>query len=276
MIRHSLRHGTALVAIFVAGSLAMAVPIAAQEETGQLAAVNSSSAGVDFRPAVEFERAILTLSKDGEVSRYEFSPGEDPFLGVFDPAGEVLADGLYFWELQLLPSRDARAALMTATTENGGHTPGVRERQTGTFAIVDGYIADPDQAEAGAGRADKVDLGLAADGSLALGERSADDLSADTDADSGMCATTARRRSPSCEAELMDALASLGDPKADPIMSAIETRPTSGDSDSDVTAGRATELLFEPSTDKAEATPPRRIYDPEGANGRPRSEEDQR
>ncbi len=143
MIRHPLGHG-AVMAVLAAGLLAVAGPATALEPAGELATVNVSSAGIDFRPEVEFGRAILTLSGGGDVYTREFAPGEDPFVSVFGPEGHLLADGSYQWELVLLPTRDARAALMIAASENGGEAPGARAAQTGAFVIVDGYIADPD------------------------------------------------------------------------------------------------------------------------------------
>jgi hypothetical protein len=277
VIKHPLGHGSALAVILVAGVLAVVGPAVAREPAGDLATVTVSSTGVDFRPEVEYNRAILTVSGGGQVFRYEFSPGEEPFLDIFRPTGEPLADGVYNWELDLLPASEARATLMIAATKNDGEASDAREAQTGAFAVVDGYIADPELEEASGRRyADSAGFGNPGSEALTLGNRSPSDLSSETDSDSGMCDRIAASRSGSCEADVMDALASLGDPAADPFTSGLGKRAGNGDSDSEVAAGGAGEIRSQTSVETSEATPPRKTYDPEGANGRPRSEEDQR
>lgn len=274
MIRHSLRHGLTLGAAL----LALAGPVPAAEPAGSLATVSASSAGIDFRPEVEYDRAVLTVAGGGEVRRYEFAPGEDPFIDAFGNGAEALADGAYTWQLDLLPTQDQRRRLMIAATKNGGVAPGAREALTGSFAVVGGYFVDPQlkEVQAGLGASGPVGLGATTSEPVVRGQRAASDVSPMLDGDSGVCATAEGMTSARCEAEALSVLESLEKPSVDPLSSMAGSRTGLGDSDSDVALGAAPERMLVAPVDMTEATPPRRTHDPEGANGRPRSEEDPR
>jgi hypothetical protein len=277
VIRHSLRHGLAPGVVLMASLLALAGPVLAAGTAGHLATITVSSAGIDFRPEVEYDRAILTVAGGDAVRRFEFAPGESPFLDVFAGGGDALADGTYGWELDLLPTQDQRRELMIAASKNGGVAPGARQAQNGSFTVVGGYIVDPELQEAQAtGRGGSAPAGLGAETSESMvrGQRAASDVSRVLDGDSGVCADVTGMTSSRCEAETLSVLESLKKATVDPFGSMQQPRTGSGDSDSAM--GAASGRTSDPIADMTEATPPQRTYDPEGANGRPRSEEDPR
>lgn len=119
----------------------------AEERSRTLADVQVSSTGVDFVAAVDHGGAILRVSGGGEDHVFTFGPGESPWLSAFDAAGEPLADDVYTWELQLLPLPEDRAELMKAAAENDGLAPQALPRQSGSFAIAGGFLADPAEVE---------------------------------------------------------------------------------------------------------------------------------
>lgn len=151
MINNTRRSRTAGVA--AACALAAAVALSAQGPGDRrLADVQVTSAGIDFVSQVEHGGAILRVSGTEAEYRFTFGPGESPFLSAFDAKGEPLADGVYGWELELLPVAGDRADLMRAASENGGQAPQALPLQSGAFTIAGGYVVDPDEREADASR----------------------------------------------------------------------------------------------------------------------------
>jgi hypothetical protein len=116
----------------------------------QLVDAQMATSGIDFVTLQPHGGAVLTVSAGDAVHRYTFGPDESPWLSLFDAAGEPLADGVYAWELELLPVADSRADLMRSAARNRGDAPEALSRQTGSFALVGGYVADPTLREPGA------------------------------------------------------------------------------------------------------------------------------
>ena len=276
VIQHPDGNGRRLAVAILVGSLALAAPVTALQPAGELAAVSVSSAGVDFWPEVEYARAILTVSGGGTVSRHSFESGEPPSISVFGSEGNVLPDGVYKWELELQATPAERRELMLESTKTGGQ-PAVRGKQSGWFAIVDGFVADPNLAENDSKEALEWE-GFGSYAEPAAEELGASELSAtDLDSVSDTCEARSSRRMTSCEVE---ALANPGEATVDPMVGGLVVPDRvggMGDSDADVAAaglGAGADLLTS-ADDPSELNPPRRTFDPEGANGRPRSETDQ-
>lgn len=282
MKKHQVVHGTKLVTTLAVVLLAMAGPVAAQDlAAGPSALVRVSSAGVDFLPEGDYARAVVTVSGGGEVSRYVFGSGDTPFVSAFDAEGEALADGVYQWELELVPTVGTRRELMIEATKSGGRATSAQEPQSGAFTIVDGFIVDPTLEEGVSERSAGGLTGLGASSEAeplaAVGE--SERSATDSDAVSDMCDARSNLRSASCEVGALSVLANEDAAALDPLAGGyIEPdRVGAGDSDSAVAAGglAASELTFT-ETSGAITSEPARRFDPEGANGRPRSEEDQR
>jgi hypothetical protein len=140
------------VAALLLAGLVFALPgaHAADRPAGarELASATTYSGGVDFLPSVRYSQAILTVSGNGQTYRHELERGRQLSIGVFDPDGNLLADGTYSWQLQLVPTEAAAKRLRAAAAENGGRAPEPWAAQSGSFTIRGGFIADPAMAEA--------------------------------------------------------------------------------------------------------------------------------
>jgi hypothetical protein len=147
--KEGLRRST-LAVIFVG----LAASSLAAQEAGdrQLVEVQMAPVGIDFVSLEAHGGAVLKVSAADTVYRYTFGPDESPWLSLFDADGEPLADGVYGWELELLPVASSRADLIRSAARNRGDAPEALNRQTGSFALAGGYLVDPDLREASADR----------------------------------------------------------------------------------------------------------------------------
>ncbi len=138
----------ALVALLTL--IAMPVPAGAQNtaDRAPLAYATVYAGGVDFLPAVAYRGAKITVSGRDLVYERTFKPGEGISLDLFDPAGQLLADGTYRWQLALTPAASEARELRRAAKRNGGKAPEAWQAETGTFTIRNGRMADPSLAEA--------------------------------------------------------------------------------------------------------------------------------
>ncbi len=109
------------------------------------ARVTVGSQQVSWEPQIAHDHTVLTVSTPGgKVLRQEFK-GTQP---VFDIARAGAADGVYHWELQILPpaDRDRRQTVDAAAQERAGSAVrGVVA--SGTFAVRDGSILPADATE---------------------------------------------------------------------------------------------------------------------------------
>ncbi len=180
--------GAAATVALVAALIAVGMPAAADAQRGggeQLARVTVHANGVDFVPNVEFQKAILTVSGNGNTYREEIPAGRYPSIGIFDPDGQLLADGRYTWRLDLVPTAEIAAGLRAEAEDNGGEPLTRWTPQSGSFAIANGTFADPALSEATARRATRsagvsetpftavsgFDRGPASDDDAAVGSR---------------------------------------------------------------------------------------------------------
>ncbi len=146
MTREQLQHrGLAGIAAVVALLVVVGLPTAAgaQRAGVERARVAVYTGGVDLVPEVAYKRAILTVAGNGQSHRYELAPGEPLSIGLFDPAGQLLADGAYRWELQLVPTERTAARLRAEAAQNDGRALEPWSAQSGSFTIRGGAIADP-------------------------------------------------------------------------------------------------------------------------------------
>src|SRR6185503_4867132 len=93
-----------ILVLALGGLLAAAVGAA---PPAQLAAVNVSSVGIEWQPAVAYEKLVLTVSGPGGlIVRREIAAGAAPSFGVFGDDGKPLPDGAYTYELVASPVID--------------------------------------------------------------------------------------------------------------------------------------------------------------------------
>lgn len=149
--RNLVRNGLAVLA---AALLSVAAPPTEAQwttaaEAPEPAAVSASGGAIELFPSVNYRRAILTVSRGDTVITRVFSASERPSIDRFDLEGNVLADGSYQWELQLIPDAQTARELRLAASQNGGEAPGAWQRQSGSFAVQGGTFASPDAAEPG-------------------------------------------------------------------------------------------------------------------------------
>ncbi len=146
---HPRRGALPMAVLVIAGLASIALPTgAAAAAPAELAATAVYSGGVDFRPNVDFGGATLTVSGNGRVFQQAFAAGDNISIGMFDPEGQPLADGVYSWQLDLLPDAATARELRRAASLTGGKPDGAWQALTGSFAIRGGVIADQRSAEA--------------------------------------------------------------------------------------------------------------------------------
>lgn len=166
--RQTRHNALPLAALLVAGLALIALPTALEARGGvEVATAVVHAGGVDLLPSVGYSRAVITVSGKGKVFRQVHKRGKGLSIGVFDPKGQLLANGVYKWELTLVPDARTARQLRRRIKEEG---PSARWRSlSGTFAVRDGLIAERGLREPRPGREDValrgglgVDLGAAA------------------------------------------------------------------------------------------------------------------
>lgn len=235
--------------------------VAGAESDFAQARVATHTGGVDFLPDVAYQKAVLTVSGNGETYRYEFAPGEAMTAGVFDPAGDLLADGVYTWELRFVPDEATAATLRAQAQANDGRAPEAWTALNGSFGLRGGLVADPTLAEEQplrrAADTAAARAGTGAPSSLG-GDRSG---GPDEDATIGFSADAQARLRAAARLEPVAAGAGL-----------TSDRPAGEDSDA-AAIGRSLEPAAAPddqfSAQTREAFAPRPRSD--GSDGRPRS-----
>lgn len=255
------RHGALGVAALLVAALVLPGALAA-ETPAQRAVATVYSGGVDFLPNVDFSRAVVTVSGNGISFSRAFYPGERLSIGMFDPEGQPLADGVYSWQLELQPTAEAAWDLKVSASENGGVAPGAWTPQSGSFAIRDGLVADPDLIEPGAWRTNDG-LPNIVDGAAAPVSRE------DTDEAVGWregAEQSARNAAQAAQAPAP--AAGLMQPGREDDMERSDAAA--------MARGASLETLIREANQAARpaaAPPAQRAASPDGAHGRPRSED---
>ena len=146
---HLQQRGLAVTAALAALLVLAGLPAVAGAQPGDTVRARAAvySNGVDFAPEVAFERAVVTVSGNGRSFRYEVEANGRLSIGLFDPEGQLLPDGSYTWELQLMPTEAAAARLRAGEADAWA-------AQSGTFTIQGSAIADPSLTEANLYRVD--------------------------------------------------------------------------------------------------------------------------
>jgi len=124
-----------------------------------VATVASGGDAVVWQPAVDrYDRLLLVVAGPAGTVRDEFAPGQTPYFSLFDEAGGHVADGIYKWELRVMPLLDeATQRAMRAEREAGtsriaeqlrtsGTLPAVTY-QSGAFSVIGGSLVLPGDLE---------------------------------------------------------------------------------------------------------------------------------
>jgi hypothetical protein len=131
-----------------------------QAQPSPVAAVTLTPAVVVWQPHVTYDSLVLTVSApDGQVHRQEFDAGATVAFFAADDAGLPLPDGLYTYELRVIPVFDkALKNALAASRQTGDNTlsrelqqSGIVPRepltQSGHFTISGGGILQPKATE---------------------------------------------------------------------------------------------------------------------------------
>jgi hypothetical protein len=133
-------------------------------EREPIAKLSAGGSQVLWAPTrADYDHLVLTIAGPEDFySRSEFDAGESPSFGLFDDSGAARAEGVYKWELTVIPVVDgatrkllteARLAIDGQGTVEG-IVPSGRSRQSGSFSIRDGSFVATDLVEPeGAARA---------------------------------------------------------------------------------------------------------------------------
>ena len=132
---HHLRN--ALTVLILGVAVATLTPVATSaaeppQPDSSLARVNVGPISVDWLPAIDYERLVLTIvGPEGFESRQELKAGQSPSLSLFTSNGERIPDGVYRYELWVLSKG----------------TPTGDSVQRGAFFVRDGGFINPSLAE---------------------------------------------------------------------------------------------------------------------------------
>jgi hypothetical protein len=103
-----------------------------------VADVNISPSGISFTPRVSYSQLLMTVSgPDGSIFNKTFDTGVTPFLGLSD-AGKYLTDGLYTYELRVIPALSQSVRSATASTVGKQNERALV--QNGSFTVAGGSI----------------------------------------------------------------------------------------------------------------------------------------
>ena len=138
----------------------------AAPQQAAVAQMSAGAAAVEWQPVVaSYDRLTLTVSgPGGAIFSREFQAGETPSFSVFDGGGQARPDGVYHYELRVVPRLDPvvreklRAYRETgdrsilAELRRSGKLPSDVPVQSGSFSIKGGSVVDDSAAEAPTGK----------------------------------------------------------------------------------------------------------------------------
>ena len=142
--------------VFCLVTLAMVIGLhgfAQDKRAAAFADINVDTDGILIQPMDEFASFILTVSGPNGIFKRAFSPDEAIGIELFDFDGNLLADGIYNYELVANPSELLGIPSESDGREGDGATLKRRledseaQLQSGSFAILDGEFVLPDTLE---------------------------------------------------------------------------------------------------------------------------------
>lgn len=133
---------------------------AANEHIPPVAEVTLTPAAVFWQPHVAYGSLLLTVAApDGHVHRQEFGSGETVAFFPADHTGLPLSDGLYTYELRVIPaldstvkkalagSRETADTTLSRDLQQSGIVPSEPLTQSGYFTMSGGGILQPTATE---------------------------------------------------------------------------------------------------------------------------------
>src|SRR5688500_15042428 len=114
-------------ALLAAGLVLSPAAVMAADEP--VARMGAGAAAVEWHPLVSaYEGLVLTVSTPGGyVVRREFKAGETPSFSAFDSKGNARPDGVYAYELRVVPVVDRAVREHVRAYRDSGDRPLLRE-----------------------------------------------------------------------------------------------------------------------------------------------------
>jgi endosialidase-like protein len=150
-LQQKLLSTVALSMVFAFRSSVAAFGAEPQRPGSTLAHLNVGPSRIDWLPAVDYERLVLTVvGPGGFFLRQENEADHAPSMEVFDSQGNRLPDGIYAWELRASPridratreavtrARDVGERSVIETLEKLGKLPDRPLLQSGNFFVKSG------------------------------------------------------------------------------------------------------------------------------------------
>ncbi len=138
---------TILWTVFFAFSAAPGMAGEPAQSGTPVASLRIGPAGVDWLPHVDYDRLVLTVSGPGDFLIYrDFTAGQAPTFSPIDAKGDRLSDGVYAYELRVVPnlSREVRESLAKAR-ETGDDSAVEELRKNGKLQektlVQSGYLS---------------------------------------------------------------------------------------------------------------------------------------
>lgn len=145
--------------------LMAALCLPAAHAAAPLAPARITPSGVEWQPAVSYDKVTLTVSgPDGLILRREFTAGAALSLEPFGDDGKPLPDGTYTYEMSMAPvlDRETRRALTVARRVGDeaaiaklraeGRLPRTPLVQSGVFSIANGAVVAQELREGRGGK----------------------------------------------------------------------------------------------------------------------------
>ncbi|UCH95898.1 MAG: hypothetical protein JSV88_03370, partial [Candidatus Aminicenantes bacterium] len=113
------------------------------------AEVTIGSNGMNIMPRVSYSQLVVTVARaDGSVFRRTFDSGSTPYLDLSSICGSISRDGIYNYELRLIPAptQRIRKSIETAGLDKETALPQKAMIQSGSFSVLGGMIQPPSGA----------------------------------------------------------------------------------------------------------------------------------
>ena len=123
------------------------------------AEVMIGSSGINFMPKVSYAELVVTVARaDGSVFQETFESGSTPYLDLSSICGSTYRDGIYTYELRVIPAarQRIRGEIEKAGLERSEPQFHRALVQTGSFSVQNGAIVPPGGAQESLSRTQDV------------------------------------------------------------------------------------------------------------------------
>ena len=125
----------------------------------EFAEVMIGSSGINFMPKVSYAELVVTVARaDGSVFQETFESGSTPYLDLSSICGSTYRDGIYTYELRVIPAarQRIRGEIEKAGLERSEPQFHRALVQTGSFSVQNGAIVPPGGAQESLSRTQDV------------------------------------------------------------------------------------------------------------------------